>query len=189
MIDLAAKFMVEELNTFLQTRIGNDAAGIVKLGKIVDEAGKYPAESGVYAAVINIEEERIFKSQLPEYTYVDGQHVVLEPELKLNLHLLFAAHFAFYDQSLKYLSYLLTYFQAHSSFTSEVYPALDPRIGKLTAELQSLNYEQLNQVWAFVGAKQLPSVMYKVRMVILQDQMQMTLQPPVTTIQSDLHGL
>jgi len=188
-IDLAAKFLVEELNTFLQSRTGSDAAGIVKLGKIVDEAGKYPAETGLYAVLINIEEERIFKSQLPEYTYIDGQHVVLEPELKLNLHLLFAAHFAFYDQSLKYLSYLLTYFQAHSVFTSEVYPALDPRIGKLTAELQSLNYEQLNQLWAFVGAKQLPSVLYKVRMVILQDEGERTIQPPITTIRSDLHGL
>ena len=64
------------------------------------------------------------------------------------------------------------YFQAHSSFTFEEYPALDPRIGKLTVELQSLNYEQLNQVWAFIGGKQLPSAIYKFRMVVLQDDVQ-----------------
>lgn len=113
---------------------------------------------------------------------------MLEPELKLNLYILFAANFKIYDQALKFISYVLTYFQSHSSFTSDGYPTLDPRIKKLTVELQSLNYEQLNQVWAFIGAKQLPSVIYKVRMVVLQDEAATAIQPPITHIAGNLHG-
>jgi hypothetical protein len=130
----------------------------------------------------------VLKSHLPDYTNVNGQHVVLEPELKLNLHVLFAANFTHYDQALKYISYVLTYFQAHPVFTSDQYPALAPDIGKLTVELLSLNYEQLNQIWAFIGGKQLPSVAYKVRMVTLQDAAQTKVQQPLTTIRTTIQS-
>lgn len=187
MLDVAVQFLKDELNTFLLARTGSNSAEVVNLSKVVDDAGKYAfAEGTIGAAIINIEEERIFKSQHPDYTYKNGQHVVLQPELKLNLHVLFAANFKLYDQALKYISYILMYFQTHSSFTSEEYPALNTRIGKLIVELQSLSYEQLNQVWAFIGGKQLPSVIYKVRMVVLQDKVQTAIQPPITTIDSNI---
>lgn len=189
MLDIALKFLTGELNTYLHTRTGSNSTEIVNLSKVVDEAGKYAfAEETVAATIINIEEERILKSQLPEYTSIKGQHVVREPELKLNLHVLFAANFRLYDQALKFISYVLTYFQSHPSFSSNAYPALDPRIEKLTAELQSLSYEQLNQVWAFIGGKQLPSVIYKVRLVVLQDEAYRAIQPPLKAIDTNLHS-
>jgi hypothetical protein len=190
MIDTAIKFLKDELNTYFLTQTGSDS--VVEMGKLVDEAGKYPQEiqNKICTSIINIEEERIFKSQIPEHIYANGQHIVLEPELKINLHVIFAANFDFklYDQSLRYLSYVLTYFQSHPSFTSEVYPALDSRIEKLTVELQSLNYEQLNQIWAFIGGKQLPSVVYRIRLVSLQDITPTAIQPPVTKIDTSLNA-
>ena len=188
MLDIALKFIKDELNTYLFTQTGSDSVK-VEMSKLVDDTGKYAFdENNIAASIINIEEERIFKSQVPEHTYTNGKHVVLEPELKLNLYVLFAANFKQYDQALKYISYVLTYFQSHLSFTPEVYPSLDSRIEKLTAELQSLNYDQLNQVWSFIGGKQLPSIIYKVRMVALQDQTPTTIQPPLTKINTNLHS-
>jgi hypothetical protein len=67
------------------------------------------------------------------------------------------------------------------------YPALDRSIEKLTTELQSLSYEQLNQIWAFIGGKQLPSVIYKVRMVSLQGIVPTVIQPPIMEINTNLH--
>jgi hypothetical protein len=187
MLDIALKFIIDELNTYLNTKTGVVSTEIIQLSKLVDEVGKYAFDEGTVAAtIINIEEERIFKAQLPEYTYVKGQHVVMEPELKLNLHIVFAANFKLYDQALKYISYILSYFQSHSSFTSEEYPALDPRIQKFNVELQSLNYEQLNQVWGFIGGKQLPSVFYKARLITLQDDAQTTVKPPIIEINANL---
>lgn len=183
MLDITLKFLTDELNTYLFSRTGSGPADVVKMSRVVDEAGKYAFDKEtIGATIINIEEERTFKSQLPDYTYINGQHVVLEPELKLNLHVLFAANFRLYDVALKYISYVLMYFQSHPSFTPVEYPALDTRIGKLSIELQSLSYEQLNQVWAFIGAKQLSSVIYKVRMVALQDEARAAVQPPLTII-------
>jgi hypothetical protein len=188
MLDIALQFLKDELNSYLLTRTGSNAVE-VKMSKLVDEAGKYAFDDGtIGAAIINIEEERTFKSHLPDYAYVNGQHVALEPDLKLNLHVMLAANFKLYDVALKYIGLVLTYFQSHSSFTCEEYPALDARIRKLIVELQSLSYEQLNQIWAFIGGKQLPSVVYKVRMVVIQDEAQMAVQPPITTIKADIRS-
>jgi hypothetical protein len=184
MLDVALQFLIDELNSYPPLQ---KDPNVVRLGYIVDDTGKCVFEKETICAnLINIEEERILKSHLPEYTYVNGQHVRLEPELKLNLYILFAARFQQYKEALKFISHLLTYFQAHSAFTSAEYPALDPSIEKLTLELQSLSYEQLNQIWAFIGGKQLPSVIYKVRMVVIQDKAQLSFQPPITQISADL---
>ena len=188
MLNIALQFLTDELNTYLVTRTGSDSVKTA-LGKVVEHDGRYAfgAES-LCASIINIEEERILKAHLPEYTTINGQHVVLEPELKLNLHVMIAANFKHYDQALKYISHVLTFFQSRPAFTANVYPALEPTIEKLVVELQSLTYEQLNQVWAFIGGKQLPSVVYKVRMVALQDKAQTVVQPPLTTIRTTIYS-
>jgi Pvc16 N-terminal domain len=186
MLDVALKFLVRELNGYLLVRTGG-SLGEVQLGPLVDDLGKWAFKDRLCAALVNVEEERTLKSHLPEATWVNGTHVVLEPALKLNLHVLFAASFTHYDQSLHYLSHVLTFFQSHPGFSQDRYPDLDPRIQKLTAELLSLGYEQLNQLWAFIGGKQLPSAVYKVRLVALQDPAPVTLQPPVLTIDTELH--
>lgn len=189
MIDLALQFLRNELNTFLFTETGSDTVK-VKLSTVVDDAGKYAFEQNLIgASVINVEEERTLKAHLPQYTYLNGKHVISEPELKLNLYVLFAANFKVYEEGLKYLAVILTYFQSHASFTQEGFPGLDPRIEKLTLELQSPTFEQWNQIWGANGGKQLPSIIYKVRMVILQPGAPSAVRPPVTSIGATLQSL
>ena len=190
MLDIALKFLEDQLNTDLRTRRGSSSTlGQVKMSKLVDDEGKSAVtQDTIGTSIINIEEERIFKSQVSEYAYTNGQHSVLEPELKINLYVLFAANFKQYEEALKYISYVLMFFQSHPAFTREEYPALDPRIEKLIVELQSLNYEQLNQIWTFIGGKQLPSVIYKVRMVSVQDIIPKAVQLPVREIDTDIYN-
>lgn len=188
MIHTAIQFLKDDLNAYLYARTGTNTV-LVNASRLVDEVGKYAFdEDTLCASIINIEEERTFKSHLPEYAQVNGQQVLMEPDLKLNLYIIIAANFKKYDVALKYLSLVLTYFQSHPAFTSDECPGLDARIGKLSVELQSLTYEQLNQIWAFIGGKQLPSVVYKVRMVAIQDEAQLAVRPPVTTITTDMRS-
>ncbi len=182
MIDLALDFLVQEYNAYLVARTG-DKFGEARLQRPVDDTGKWAIpENQVGVALLNVEEERILKSQVPEPTYVDGRPVLLEPEIKLNLDVLFAANFKDYGQALKALSRVLTFFQAHPRFVTGESPGLDPAIQRLVPELRSLGFEQLNQLWAFVGGKQLPSAVYRVRMVALQDLEPMATGAPITTI-------
>jgi hypothetical protein len=189
MIDVALKFLVAELNSYLLNRTGSNL-GEAELTRIVDDLGKWAiGVDHLAAALINVEEERILKAHLPEPAFVDGRHVILEPPLKLNLHVLFAAHFQKYDQALKYLAHVLTFFQSHLTFPSDQYPGLDPRIARLNVELLSPTYEHLNQIWAFVGGKQLPSAVYRVRMVVLQDVEPKSVEPPLTAVDTVVHAL
>lgn len=181
MLDTALKFLRDELRSYIIARTGSTLVD-VKLSKVVDELGKYAfLEETIGLSLINLEEERTMKEQLPKYNPNDS-YLVREPELRLNLYIMLAANFRQYDQALMYLSYVLTYFQSHPVFTSDKYPALDARIGKLVLELQSVTYEQLNQIWASVGGKQLPCMIYKVRMVVLQDIEPAGIRVPISII-------
>ena len=182
MLDVALEFLREQLQSYITARTGADAVE-VKLSRVVDEGGKYAfPEESLALSLVNVEEERTFREQLPSHAYVDGQHVVREPELRLNLQVLVAANFKVYAEALKYVALALTFFQANGVFSGDRFPSLDPAIGKLTVELQSLGFEQLNQLWAFVGGRQLPSVVYRVRLVALRDVAPATIRPPILTI-------
>ena len=186
MLDIALEFLRDELNTYLQARTGSNSVA-VKLSRIVDDTGKVAFDSQtIGACVLNVEEERTLKTQLPQYTYQNGQHVVREPDLKLNLYIIFAGNFTVYEEALKNLSYLLLYFQANPAFTQDGFPALDPRIAKLVMELQSPTFDNLNQIWTFIGGKQLPSIIYKMRLVMLQPDAPSGVQPPITTVTAAL---
>lgn len=186
MLDVALTFLTAELNSYLVARGATKADeefGKVELGRLVDDTGKWAIKDDhVGAALIQLEEDRILKSHLPETVTAGGRHVVLEPRLKLNLHVLFAAKFQKYEEGLRSLSSVLTFFQSHPAFTPDSHPALDPRVERLTAELQTLSYEQLNQVWAYIGGKHLPSAIYKVRMVALQDAAPRAVEQPLSQI-------
>ena len=187
-MDKVLTFLAAQLNSYLRARTGL-MSDKVKLSSIVDDAGKYALdEDSLSMTIINIEEDRVVKDQLRDHKIRNGQHISSQPKLKLNLFVMVAANFKKYDQSLKYISHILTFFQARPVFSPETYPALGSDIERLVIELQKLNYDQLNQIWAYIGAKQLPSVVYRIGMVSLQDESEIGIQPPIVELNSDLRS-
>jgi len=189
MLDQVLDFFSAELNAYFQTRTGLPGDTVVP-GQVVNDNGKYEIKKdNIGATIINIEEEGVFKDQLPEVRFQQGQHLQREPKLKLNLFVLFAANYTRYDQALKHLSLVLQYFQGHRVFTPDRYPGLQTGIERLSVDLQTLNYDQLNQIWAYIGGKHLPSIVYRVRLVSIQDSAISQVQPPLTVISTDMGGL
>jgi len=188
MLDIAVAFLADEFNAYLQRRTGSLALGRAVPGALVNDAGKVAVGKGtVGVALINIEEERVTRVQQPERVLVNGREIVLPPELRLNLTLMFVPNMATYDLSLRALSHVLSFFQACPAFAVDEYPALDARIGQLLVELHSIGPETLNQVWACLGAKYMPSVLYRVRLVTLQDQEPEGIGAPITDVALDVH--
>ncbi len=188
MLDTAIKFLVDEVNIYLKKRTGGGDNVSIEAGSIADDQGRWALTPGqLRLALINVEEERVIRSQVPERVLVNGSHVVLQPDIKLNLLVLIAARLNNYSDSLRYLSHVMTFIQGHPSFTPNEYPGLDLNIGKLTMEMLSYGPEQLNQIWAYVGTKYLPSVVYRVRMIVLQDNEPLGIGKPITTIETVLH--
>jgi len=188
MLDVTVTFLAEQFNAYLLRRTGSASLGKVVPGNIVDDSGKLAIDIGtVGLSLVNIEEERITREQIPSRVLVQGREMVLQPELRLNLTLLFAARMASYDVSLKALSYVLTFFQAFPFFASDDYPSLDKRIGRIILELYSVGPETLNQLWATIGAKYQPSVLYRARLITIQDQEPSDFGEPITHIGISVH--
>lgn len=188
MIDAALTFLTKELNTYMVARTGS-AFGEALLTRPVNDTGTWAIPTDqIGVALVNVDEERVMKAQLPETVLVNGRYVVREPAIKLNLDVLFAANCTQYPQALKLLSRVITFFQAHPRFNGQDYPALDPGIDTLVPELRSLGFEQLNQLWAFVGGRQLPSVVYRIRLVALQDIEPSSIGEPITYIETTVAG-
>jgi hypothetical protein len=186
MLDSATAFLADEVNAFIKKRTGS-AVDVVEVGSLADDQGKWAFNNALRLALVAVEEERSVREQLPERVFIEGRDVLLQPPLKLNLVVVFAARLANYGDSLRYLSYVLTFFQAHPAFAPDEFPGLDPRIERLAPEMLSYAPEQLNQMWAYIGTKYLPSVAYRVRMVVLQDVEPLGIGQPIVRIRSAMH--
>lgn len=188
MIDAALSFLASEVNTQLQKRTGTEL-GAVSVGPLVDDRGLWTVpQDTVRLTLFQIDEERSLREQVPERTLIGGREVALPPPLKLYLVLVFAGRFQQYEQALRTLSLILAFFAARPLFTPTSSPGLPEGIERLAIDLLSYGPEQLNQMWACLGAKHLPSVVYRLRIVALQDQEPLASGLPITTITSTLTG-
>lgn len=190
--------MLDKAMGFLQNRIVTDQFNDedpepVVIGALFNEKGEPLVGAGLVGLMIaNVEEERTFKVQLQKQKRIDSDIEVANPEIKLNLYVLAAANpganAVSYDAALKRLSAVLTYFQGTTFFDKTDYPDLDP-IEYLIVELYSLTFEQQNQLWASLGGKYMPSVVYKVRLVVIDKGFLGAKEKAILEIDSNLHRI
>jgi len=185
MIDKALGILVDGLQSYLVRLPGLNITSQepVVLKHVVEFDGSpaLPGDSlGFF--LVNIEEERVNRTQSAYITSRDGTVAHINPDVKLNLYIMIAANFSTYKTGLEFLSGAIRFFQSKNVFTPENTPNMDPAIRKLIVEMTTLSFEQQNHLWGSLGAKYLPSVMYKVRMLTIQETQAFDEQPPVTRI-------
>ena len=121
-------------------------------------------------SIVNIEEDRVAKEQ-KNYIKTDTTVRYKNPPLYINIYVLIAMNRTLYTDSLKWLSYVLQYFQHQNVFTHITHPSLDSGIQKLVVDLYSPSFEQVNHLWSTLGGKYLPSVLYKIRQVTIDEDL------------------
>ena len=189
MINKALNFLEQQLDAVL-TAPGDPEA--LLLTTLVNEKGELNIQAGQLALMlVNIEEERILKTQQPRERRSGDSVRFANPEIKLNLLVMLAANPGTdnYLTALDRLSQAITFFQGTSFFDKLKYPVLEPEIEKLTIELFPLSLEQQNQLWASLGAKYIPSVIYKVRLVVIDQELFGPDTPVIKTLNNDLNKL
>jgi len=122
-------------------------------------------------SLVNIEKDRISKSQ-ENFSRLDDRVVYKNPKVYLNFFVLFSINRTDYNDALKWLSRIIQYFQHQNVFTAGSNPSLDSRIDKLILDLYSINREQFNHLWGALGGKYLPSALYKLRVVGIEEEME-----------------
>src|SRR5829696_2227664 len=72
---------------------------------------------GISMLLINIEQDNHFRPDNPyRHTTVDGKHQYVQPDIHLNLHVLFVARYPSYQDALRNLSTVIQYFQGNRMF-------------------------------------------------------------------------
>ena len=168
-------FLRSRLDGYMSARLGA-APGDAEQAKVVLLDGEKidPIEfqiGAVTVLLINIEQEKIQRAPDRYYRVLpDGTSERVNPEIRINLYILFVAHFQLYEQGLDYLSLIIQYFQGHAVIDHTSAPELDARIDKLTFELVTLSLSEQGDVWNALRTSYMPSVLYRAGLLIFQDE-------------------
>jgi len=171
MLDKALLFISDLLNKELKMSFGL-IDDIVVIGSLINLDGSVTKniENKVILSIINLEHEKTVKNRGGYITNDQGTFDKVNPPVYLNLYLLVSANYNSnnYLEALKMLSAIIGVFQSSLIFTPETYPELDPSIQRLTFEIFNVPVQELSHVWSGIGAKYVPSMVYKVRMISIQ---------------------
>jgi len=174
MINETVRFLTDEVNKFLSLKLGATTDPRLVSGNVAkafdtDAGGSTNALSNkAIISLVNVEEDRLAKQQEP-FTRTETGITYKSPPVYLNLYVLFSINLKDYPESLKWLAYIIQFFQYQNVFTPITNPGLDPRIQKLIADMYTLNFEQINHMWSTLGGKYLPSVLFKIRQVTIDE--------------------
>ncbi len=180
MIHQAVQYIVTELSAYLNLRSPSLATDRVVLDSLFDISGNPngAASEKVVLSLVNIQQDPVYQSVELYEKRADGKAERTKPEVRVNLFLLFVANISDYEESLKALEHVISFFQARHVFDYSVIPALSEQRGRMVFELYSMTFEQQNHLWGSLGSKYQPSVMYKVGLVGIRDrQMEAEVRP------------
>ncbi len=191
LIDKALKFISDELNSYIDIKTEHAGIGKIYLKPIVKQDGSLEMETDTLSlTLINIQEEYAVKNNQELFRKSGDVIEQIQPPIHLNLFILFVANFSNYDEALKFISLIITFFQFRWSFNKKRFPSfnLDP-IEELNLKLQPMTLEQQNHLWGTIGAKLMPSVLYKMSILSLEEQGLVTEIPRVESIQTETGSL
>lgn len=172
--------ITDELNSYLRRTVSvvEDKA---TLSALVDQEGNMAAEgeNKVVGLLTAIEQERASLSQAP------SRGGLRNPPVQLNLHVLFAAYFpGDYREALKFISLTLAFFQSKQVFTARNTPGLPAGAEKVVVEINNLDQQAQYQLWNAIGAKMIPSVSMKIRLIAITNDQILGEVPEITSTET-----
>lgn len=193
MIDKTLDFIRTQLNAYLQAKLSllptEDAIVLSNVSQLNEtqpnSSGEGQDPQNAFISLINIEEDRISKSPENFVRALDGSIVYKNPKIFLNLYILFAANLSTYTESLKRVSFIIQFFQYQNVFTALNSPSIPSGIDELILDMITLSYQDLNNLWGILGSRYLPSVMYKCRLITINEDFGMGAATPIKKLTID----
>ncbi|PKN63110.1 MAG: DUF4255 domain-containing protein [Deltaproteobacteria bacterium HGW-Deltaproteobacteria-15] len=184
MINTIIEHIASRLNEYFNVRAGAAQELWVVPGSLMnlDGTANNSLFKKVVLSVVNVEEDRIYHSTETFSRRPDGTSDIVKPEVRLNLYLIFIGNFGQYTEALKEISWVIAFFQHHPAFEYASIQGLEGRRGRIVFEMFSPTFEQQNHLWGALGAKYMPSVLYKAGLVTITDEAVEGEAPPVQAI-------
>jgi hypothetical protein len=173
--------LVDEMNEHFKSRLKVNEQKVI-LSAIVNQDGTIAiqGENKIVITLVNIEKETAKSiSQKGGATFPNTNPIV-----NINLLVLFSAYFnqGNYPEALRYLSFIIGYFVNKPTFNHSNTPGLDNKIDKLTFEIVDMNPDAISNLWSSLGAKYMPSVIYKMRMLTFDDSFVREFRPSISDV-------
>lgn len=171
-IDVAIPYLIREINQALNNPVTDNfviSGNIARLesGHAVPNIGDL--QSKVVLTLVNIEEEKTLKNA-PNYIKENQKVRNISPVVSLNLYLLFSCAHESYDTALTKISRIIGFFQKKNTYSASSHAVPFPAgLEKLILDLHTMNFEQMNHLWGVMGGKYHPSVLYKMRLLQIQE--------------------
>lgn len=183
MIHHLVKHVADELNVYLDLRSPGQTERVVP-GSLLGLDGNPDAnlKEKIVISLVNVQEDPVYHSVDTFARRPDGTSELVRPEVRLNFYMLFIANLSIYGEALKAIANVVAFFQQRPATSFSDIPALADRRGRISFELHSMTFEQQNHLWGTLGAKYMPSVMYKLGLVQIDDSRIDALVPPVSEI-------
>jgi len=190
MIYEALQIISEQLDNYLSSE---GLSNLVKLENIaLLESSSENADNikgKVVLTLLNLEEESALKNT-PNFKVRNGKTEYKNPPVNLNLFLLISANCDTYDKSLRCISKTIQVFTSTNTVynrTNVAFDVLD--YFKFNLEIYTLSFEQLNYVWGTLGGRQLPSVVYKIQLLEIEQDIKLSTSGVITHIGGDLNDI
>jgi hypothetical protein len=159
--------IVTELNRFLMSK-HNLTEEKALMSHLVNADGSMAVQETdkIIVTLVSIEAERSKSTTSTYKPTASGGFTRLNPPVDVNIYLLFSAYFTSenYVEGLKFITSVIAFFQSRQGiFTTQNTPSLNGIIDKLNVEMVSPDLRDQSNVWSGIGAKYLPSVLYRVK--------------------------
>ena len=176
--------LAEEMNIFFRSKLKITEDKVI-VSAIVSQDGSVAiqGENKVVISLVNMMKDTTVKREVSAGASVTGSG---PRPICLQLSVLISCYFTAnnYAESLRFLSFVISFLQTKNVFDHSNTPQLDDAIDKLVFEMESYEPDRLNNIWAILGAKYMPSVLYRTRMVVLDASVVREYRPAVTGISS-----
>lgn len=169
MIDVCLEYVRKILDQSLMAAFGLEAS-VVVLNNVVDVNGGSPQknQNKLVVTLVNLEYETN-KQYYGGQQRSDGVQISrVNPAVCFNLDILISANFDEYGEALKFLTAAIGFFQEHLSFTRTNNPLLPEGVSMLQFEIENSPSHKAHNLWTALGAKYLPSIIYKIRHVSVE---------------------
>ena len=178
MIDRALKLACGQLNAHLMRQF-SVSEDLVVLSPLSDAEGKQAPEARnrLVMFLVNLAQDAVPRGRVGAMP----SNLVQAQPLHLDIYFMLAsAHDAeLYGEGLKLLSAGVTFFQSFPVFSLKTTPEMPAGLTQLSFELSNLRSEELGQLWGNLGGRYVPSVMYKMRSVVVDGAAVQEVEPLV----------
>ncbi len=188
MIDILLAHVRDLLNQNFKNQYGFTDNKVV-ISSLLDNSGTVPAEleDRIVCFLLSVDEETTLRNKSSKPLSSGSRFLEKSSPLFLNLNLVFCANFKSknYLEGLNYLSQILSFFQNNRIINPGSIQGISRRVERITFELCTLNYDNISQVWSAVGSKLLPSAIYKVGLLVLDDTPIKGITPAISSTDSE----